>query len=78
MKSDKVLGWHRWKTCAVSCFGRYGNLVHARLAQLVERNIDVVDAGGSNPSPRTFYSISSPYADIISNRSIISPFIFLK
>ena len=27
--------------------------VHARLAQLVERVIDVDDVGGSNPSPRT-------------------------
>lgn len=28
----------------------------ARLAQLVERVIDVDDAGGSNPSPRTKFA----------------------
>jgi N6-L-threonylcarbamoyladenine synthase len=32
---------------------------YGRLAQLVERNIDVVDAGGSNPSPPTYMKILS-------------------
>ena len=29
---------------------------YARLAQLVERNIDVVDVRGSNPLPRTSFN----------------------
>ena len=50
--------------CALSCFGRYyaiyqtmwfkiENKIYGRLAQLVERNIDVVDARGSSPLPPT-------------------------
>lgn len=48
-------------TCHFSLYGRHlpmeYTIPHARLAQLVERNIDVVDATGSSPVPRTNHTI---------------------
>ncbi len=39
----------------------YSARVQARLAQLVERVIDVDDVGGSNPSPRTKSTYGAVY-----------------